>query len=79
MKRYQSHKVVEAAPIVGVNVAVSLVIVEGENGREEIYVPEHFFARSIPEIDDYLVKYLPDGYLSWSPKEIFEDGYTLLG
>lgn len=27
-----------------------------------------------PDADGYLIKY-PDGYLSWSPKQVFEDAY----
>lgn len=28
-----------------------------------------------PSREGYLVKYPPDGYISWSPKEVFEDAY----
>jgi len=33
------------------------------------------FARGRPSDGDYLVRY-EDGYLSWSPKKAFENGYT---
>lgn len=77
MKRYQCHKIVEAAPIsyVGpdfVNIST------GENIIEQIDVPADFFARGGPALGDYLVRYEPDGYLSWSPKAVFEAGYTLI-
>ncbi|MBE6877381.1 MAG: DUF2829 domain-containing protein [Ruminococcus sp.] len=32
-----------------------------------------------PDDEGYLVKYYPDGYQSWSPKEIFEDAYRKSG
>ena len=79
MKFYKSHKTVEASPIYRVNRArivgdQSYLIVNG--GSLAIDVPEDFFARGVPEIGDYLVRYQPDGYLSWSPKHVFEAGYT---
>lgn len=33
------------------------------------------FARSWPEVGDYVVIYA-DGYKSWSPAKAFEEGYT---
>jgi hypothetical protein len=36
----------------------------------------NFFGRGSPAVGDYLVRYEPEGYLSWSPKKAFEDGYT---
>jgi hypothetical protein len=82
MKRYRSHKLVEAG-----------VIVERQPGRvrvadpmgpgsppfpgegEWIDVPDGIFVRGDPvEGVDYLVRYI-DGYISWSPKAAFEAGY----
>lgn len=82
MRRYKCHKVVHAGQIQGmIEPPPSL---PGEPAfwavkvnYEEIMVPAAVFARATPEIDDYLVQY-EDGYLSWSPKGVFEDGYTLL-
>lgn len=75
MKKYRSHKVVEAAPIV--MHTDDLVIVRNADGTEEhVAVPDDFGARGGPSNGDYLVRYQPDGYLSWSPKKAFEDGYT---
>jgi hypothetical protein len=36
------------------------------------------FSRGIPDVGDCMVRYAPDGYLSWSPAKVFEDGYALL-
>lgn len=82
MKRYQSHKIVEAAPIVACHVvsgdkvggSAGLSYVEIESS-ERVTVPKSFFSRGMPAEGDYLVRY-EDGYLSWSPKKAFEDGYT---
>jgi hypothetical protein len=78
MKKYQSHKIVEADKIVTWNESLvgagGSVITEG--GTFE--VPDGFFARGMPAPGDYLVRY-GDGYLSWSPKQVFEDGYTAVG
>ena len=78
MKRYRSHKIVEAAQIDGWFAPGSAtpsggVIVAGE----DILAPPGFFARGNPHPGDYLVRY-EDGYLSWSPKKAFEEGYTLV-
>jgi|VirMetMinimDraft_7_1064189.scaffolds.fasta_scaffold00089_16 hypothetical protein len=80
MKKYQSHKIVEAAPIIGYTALGNYVNVEADNddGYERIAVPGDFFARGNPDLGDYLVRYQPDGYLSWSPKAVFEAGYTEL-
>lgn len=70
MKKYQSHKIVEAGEISHFNgLHVHLV------GGETVRVPDNFYARGFPASGDYLVRYEPDGYLSWSPKGAFEAGY----
>ncbi len=88
MKRYQSHKVVEAAPIVAAEFAADgsgTVVVKGtdEDGGNPCYTVPAGFKRpnTEPAMDvdggDYLVRY-EGGYLSWSPKAVFEAGYTEL-
>ena len=82
MKKYVSHKVVEAAKILSVdhvddaNPHYELVL-EGE--EVSVLVPENFYARGGPHIADlgWLVVY-GDGYKSWTPSKPFEDGYTLM-
>ena len=77
MKRYQSHKIVEAAPII--QHGDDFVVTRDDAGNEHrVHVGEAFFARGEPCNGDYLVRYLPDGYLSWSPKDKFEDGYAAI-
>ncbi len=70
MKKYRSHKIVEAGVIYD-RTANGQVKVDDE----WIDVPENMFARGWPVFGaDYLVRY-EDGYISWSPKKAFEDGY----
>ena len=82
MQKYVSHKVVEAAKIMNVQVVTGVsagfrLTLEGEN--DAILVPENFYARGGPHEDDlgYLVVY-GDSYKSWTPSKPFEEGYTLL-
>ncbi len=75
MKRYQCHKAVDAAVIEKTGQADDgqiLIVAEGE----EFSVDRSFVARGWPTPGDYIVRY-EDGYLSWSPREPFENGYTL--
>ncbi|MBX4259741.1 hypothetical protein KTC96_24765 (plasmid) [Clostridium estertheticum] len=62
MNKYQCHKIVEAEPMTFDDFIK-------ETGRESNKV-------EIPN-DGYKVVY-KDGYVSWSPKEVFENGYTVI-
>ncbi len=73
MKTYKCHKIVQAGVITGADFYRHRLKIEGE--KEVISVPDGFFARGTPKAGDYLVKY-PGGYLSWSPKIEFEEGYS---
>lgn len=77
MPVYRSHKLVQAAPIISATAIdhQASVVVRLGNIEVEYIVPGSVFARGWPVAGDYLVKYR-DGYLSWSPKKEFEDGYT---
>jgi hypothetical protein len=73
MRRYRSHKIVEADRIKDVDLENAAVL-----GELDVYeVPSDFFARGVPEPGDYIVRYA-DGYLSWSPAIAFEAGYTMM-
>jgi len=83
MKRYRSHKVVEAAPILRASTFDNTVTIKDDASNDHtIIMPIGFFARGEPQPGDYLVRYQLQGYLSqspylsWSPKAVFEDGYT---
>lgn len=80
MKKYQSHKVVEAARITEAarepdRGPINLGL---ETGERPIFVGET--ADRIEKCLDgddygYLIRY-SDGYVSWSPSKAFEEGYT---
>lgn len=86
LRKYQCHKIVEAALILDVsyrsteNVALML---EGAVGAHEEMVTYDWIRRrgngAMPSdlVGGYFVRY-PDGYTSWSPGKAFEEGYTLL-
>ena len=78
MKTYKSHKTVQAARIIDVY-GTTLVLGEGE----EFLLTElqkTKFSNMANEAgfdieDGYVVQY-EDGYVSWSPDDVFEKGYT---
>ncbi len=75
MRKYQSHKVVEAAIIESwVQTEAGPIQVKTDQGTW--LAKFNIFARGNPQVGDYLVRY-EDGYLSWSPAKAFEEGYTL--
>lgn len=75
MRKWQSHKVVEADIILGMRMdGPPMVKVKYGEHYEEIIVPSNFFSRGSPRIGDYFVRY-EDGYVSWSPAKAFEEGY----
>jgi hypothetical protein len=84
MKRWKSHKQVEAGIIAELGSGRVLVESPGAPGsadppapvgHEWVDVPDDIFARGTPiEGVDWLVRYA-DGYISWSPAAAFEEGY----
>jgi hypothetical protein len=79
MPRYRCHKEVCALKIgEGIEVhpdgSATLAIADG--GFAPVTVAKEVVARYMPLPGDYLVVYLPDGYLSISPGKVFEEGYT---
>jgi hypothetical protein len=79
VRKFASHKVVEAAKITHFEEPAHLVVHSDEVGKGAVVdVPESTFARYKPVPGDYLVRYA-DGYLSISPAKAFEEGYRELG
>lgn len=79
--RYRSHRVIQATPIVRIDVpslgALPLLFVDPSNGREApvAFVPsEEGMARRC-HIGDLAMLY-PDGYRSVCPKRQFNEGYS---
>jgi hypothetical protein len=74
MPRWQSHKIVMAAPIAAIDIDDQLITLDQPGAPVFAYRAE-LFARGLARLGDYLVCYAND-YVSWSPKAVFEDGYT---
>lgn len=79
MRKYQSHKVVEAEPITAYQNTITVKTVTTGDGVEAYTheVPENFFARGVPEVGDYLVR-CDDWYVALWPKFMFEKSHTLV-
>jgi hypothetical protein len=83
LTRYQCHKVVSAAKIIGVHPGradghgpgATLTL---EMPFTDVSVPDEWVGKFDPNEGDYLVAY-DDGYVSVSPPQAFEDGYTRIG
>lgn len=68
MKRYIGTKIIEAKPG---TMAEAQALKDGV----PVKVQKDIFSKSgTVDKDGYIVKY-PDGYISWSPKEAFEEAY----
>lgn len=82
MKKYKSHKIVEAGKMTAMDAKSEQVLVDG---GDWVQLDRRAFSRiaqaaheSVSALSPgYLVRY-EDGYLSWSPAEAFESGYTEL-
>lgn len=88
LPQYQCHKKVRALKIKEVKQGTEFDIVFDGDGYWELvfedarYLPmkvshRDYFARHHPYAGGYLVVY-EDGYKSFSPANVFEDGYTLI-
>lgn len=81
MKTYKCHKIVKAARILEVY-ENTLVFGEGEEFRltdsQKAKFSKMAEEAGLDIEDGYVVGY-EDGYVSWSPVDVFEKGYTELG
>ncbi len=77
MKKYKSHKIVEAAKIE--KISGDYGTVHGATlhfvGGGALLVSRAYLNKHEPNVGGYYVRY-PDGYASWSPADAFEAGYT---
>jgi len=79
LKSYKCHKIVQAAAILYITSDEHNVFVTLESEPEVPHpLDPSITNRYLPVKGDYLVQY-EDGYLSFSPKDVFEAGYSLLG
>lgn len=81
MQKYQCHKIVQAAKIIGIvaNTKES-IIAKCDDGQDYVLPVARINIADILEPGKsfgYVVRY-EDGYTSWSPAEPFETGYTLI-
>jgi hypothetical protein len=77
-RQYRSHKVVEAAKIVGWIKDADGPVLMLEGGTEfEVATEDLFFRLGPNPVGGYLVIY-KDGFASWSPADAFEQGYLPL-
>ena len=78
LTRFQCHKVVEAGVITGFDAPSGDISVEDAKGVTHCLPRRHdLTSRYLPVPGDYLVRY-EDGYLSISPKAVFEAGYAAI-
>ena len=82
LANWKCHKIVKAGKIVAFGNSlvafgdIQKITVEDANGEPcKIDVPKSIFARGEANVGDYIVIY-DDDYKSWSPRNVFEDGYT---
>lgn len=79
--RYESHKIVQATPIVAIrtsSIEGRILFVQPHPDQPiERFEPTEPAMAARAEIDGYAVIY-SDGFRSVSPKKAFEDGYTLV-
>jgi len=83
MKKYKCHKVVMAGQIKSIVThpmmtgAADQVVDIGFMDGTSIRVVGKFVERHKPALRGYIVKY-SDNYMSYSPQEAFEQGYSLV-
>lgn len=86
MQKYRCHKIVEAQDLNDRNVEVeklpngslSVIIDYGKTGESLNIAANHVGEHTAEEMrDGYVVRY-SDGYVSWSPRQPFEDGYAAI-
>jgi hypothetical protein len=75
LPRWQSHKIVHAAKIAGVNGDQIILDVDGET--HSVTAAPNMFVRYMPVPGDFYVVY-EDGFASISPRQAFEEGYHRL-
>jgi hypothetical protein len=74
LPRWKCHKIVEADKIKSITYDREGLRWHLEGGTVVAISPQ-IISRGEPKTGDYYVVY-EDGYISWSPKKAFEEGYT---
>jgi hypothetical protein len=74
MQRYKCHKIVEAG-LIDYFDGPAVILAGGE--KVALSPQDHErIGKMVKDGGGYLVRY-DEGYLSWSPKKVFEDGYAI--
>jgi hypothetical protein len=78
LPEYQCHKIVRGSKIVQMEMQTAGgALVQLEDKEEPVMLMADFFLRFKPVVGAYIVVY-EDGYVSVSPTDAFESGYTRL-
>lgn len=76
--KYKCHKEVGGLKIKAIGYHEGTIVLIPENEQYEyIKVSSEYMEKHKPKIGGYYVRY-EDGYESYSPSDVFEDGYTLI-
>lgn len=76
LPRYKSHKVVQAAKITSIDYHPNCIMIHSAEGAP-FQLSLKYDKKHNPQPGGYFVVY-EDNYLSYSPAEAFEGGYTLI-
>jgi hypothetical protein len=74
LPKWKCHKIVEADKILSITYDQEGLRWHLECGRI-VEISPQIISRGQPKTGDYYVVYA-DNYVSWSPQQAFEDGYT---
>lgn len=77
-KKYQSHRIVQAAPIWNIEESagrLNVFVKPYDDHTMELFEPTEPGMKGRCEAGDYAIRY-PDGYRSVCPKAQFEEGYA---
>lgn len=79
LPQYRSHKIVSGLKIkkIELNNFKGAELSFKDQGYPNIQVSPAYMEKHRPESGGYYVIY-ENGYLSWSPGDVFENGYTLI-
>lgn len=75
MRKYRSHKVVEAAEVTAIGDIDNSTEKRIDTGGTHVFLSGELGNKGCPAVGDFVVRY-PDGHVSWSPRKAFLDGYS---
>lgn len=81
LPKYKCHKEVYAAKIQRIereSTGHRIFMSVKDHGDASVFVTQAWLDKFNPQVDGYFVQY-EDGYTSYSPADVFEAGYTIIG